>query len=274
MTIDSFTGRDFDLIRELVHDTLGIQLRPEKRGIVFSRMRRLLEQGGFKKFGDFYDHLLADRTRRSLVEIIEHITTNYTFFNRESEHFKFVMDRALPGLERPRASAIQFWSAGCATGEEPYTLAMYLCEYFGNGVDPLAVRILATDISRKCIQHATRGRYSAERCASLPESFRDRYLTPAGPGEYSVHERVRRLVTFRVLNLKRPGFPFVGKFDFIFCRNVQIYFDETFRRSLAEQFARVTRPDGFLLVGQTESLVRPFFGWQYVQPSIFRRVEF
>jgi len=271
------TDGDFRYISTLVYDTFGIRLGDQKRSLVAGRLSKRVRQLGYRSFREYFEFLRSDRSGAELSELINRVTTNHSFFYRERDHFELLAKDILPPLidaavARPGA-ALRLWSAGCAAGEEPYTLAMILRDAMGKrpggtGVD---AAILATDVSMAALLEAKAGVYQEARLRELPPAFRSAYLEPAGAGLWSVGARARSLVLFKRLNLMREPYPFRSQFDAVFCRNVMIYFDPPSRARLVESIYRVVKPGGWFFIGHSESLPRDSCPFSYVRPATYRK---
>ena len=264
----------FQRIRSLVYDYCGINLTEQKRSLVVGRLNKLLRTRGIASFDQYCALLEEDSSGRTLGELVNRISTNHTYFNRERAHFAFFRDTALPefaaALKREGSDDLRVWCAGCATGEEPYMLVMEMMEHFGADYARWNAGVLATDISSQALSTAVEGIYPEERLGELPKSYRERYFSRVKDG-WQVREEVRREVTFRRFNLMNREFPFREPFHAIFCRNVMIYFDQPVREALVSRFFRHTRPGGYLFIGHSESLRREHSSYMYVMPAVYRR---
>jgi chemotaxis protein methyltransferase CheR len=269
------TDEEFKLISKLVYDKFGINLGDHKRTMIIARLHKILNTGGFASFKEYYDHVIRDRSGHALLTLVDRISTNHTFFFREHDHFDFFKEVALPEitktLQQKSKAEIRIWCAGCASGEEPYTLAMVLCEYFGNDFADLDVGILATDISVTALEKAMEGVYPAEKLTGVPSWYRQRYFVPFKNGHLAVRQNLKDMILFRRLNLIRDDYPFKGRFHTIFCRNVMIYFDNTTRQALVERFHRYLEPGGYLIVGHSESIDRSLDLFKRVRPSVYQK---
>lgn len=255
----SDAGREFDLserdfvrVCKLIHARAGIALNDSKRNLVYSRLSRRLRDRGLANFTDYLDLLEADEGGE-WQGFINALTTNLTSFFREPHHFDM-----LAGYLRafPAGRPIALWSAGSSTGEEPYSMAMTARDAFGGKTSSL--RILATDIDTHVLETAWRGVYRDESVARLaPELVRRHFQrgTSSNSGLIRVKEELRKLVSFRQLNLLQPKWPLRDKFTAIFCRNVMIYFDKPTQRALVERIAAQLEPEGMLCIGHSENLM-------------------
>ncbi len=269
------SDKEFRMLSELIYAKSGITLGDHKRSLLTGRLNKELKLHGFDNYTDYYHYVVNDSTGQALNRLIESISTNLTFFWRENDHFKFFAEVALPEiaamLRKEKKQDIRIWCAGCSTGEEPYTLAMLLCEYFGVDIHNWDVGVLATDISDRVLETAKKGMYSDENIEKLPSRLRNMYLGREGELSWTVRENVRNMVLFRKLNLMREEFPFRKRFHIIFCRNVMIYFDESVRTALVNRFFRCTEPGGYLFIGHSESLRREGCPYAYVRPAVYRK---
>lgn len=277
MTTMSLTTREFQLISKLVYSRFGINLGENKRTLIIERLQKAVRGGGFTSFKEYYDYVVSDPTGAGLLNLIDKISTNHTYFFREQNHFDFLKSDALPRLieEKMRQGTrdFRFWSAGCSSGEEAYSLAISLADYFGSDLGKWGIGILATDISVSVLEKAKAGVYSDNQLSAISPAVKRRFFQPAGGGLWSVTPEIRNMVLFRRLNLMNPSYPFKNSFDVIFCRNVMIYFDEPTREGLIERFHRFTAAGGYLFVGHSESLSRQHQFFRYIKPAIYQKIS-
>lgn len=262
----ALAARDFEQIRQLAYGTFGLDLKPGKEELVSARLRRVLRQGGFRSFQDYYRHVLADRTGVALAALIDALATNHTAFLREPEHFTFLRDTVLPSLAT--RETLEVWSAACSTGEEVWTLAMVLNE----ALPSRRISIAASDISNKALHAAQAAEYPPDRCQGIPATWLSRYFVPGnGPLKtYRVAPRVRAQVNFRRMNLVE-SFSWPRPFPVVFCRNVMIYFDRQTQEQVVRRLAACLEPGGYLFVGHAESLTRIAHTLEYVRPAVYRK---
>jgi chemotaxis protein methyltransferase CheR len=251
----------FREISGIVYDVAGIQLPPGKEGLVRSRLAKRLRARGLDTY-DAYLALVRDPSGGELAEMIDALTTNKTNFFRESAHFDFLRAHVLPNVR----GSLRLWSAGCSTGEEPYTLAMLLRDTVPDRCD---AKILATDISRRVLAQAKAGTYPEAVVDDVPADLRRRHFRQHAQG-WEVAPHLRSLISFAPLNLMGK-WPMRGPFDAIFCRNVMIYFDRQTQQRLVQRFHELLAPGGYLFVGHSESLNSMSHGFTYVQPAVYRR---
>ncbi|HBA90144.1 MAG TPA: chemotaxis protein CheR [Geobacter sp.] len=245
-----FTPEDFARVRAFIYRHAGIALAPGKMDMVYSRLARRLRAREIDSFGE-YLKIVESGDREEVEAFINALTTNMTSFFREPHHFRILAERL---ARRPADRPATIWSCASSSGEEPFSIAMTAREaQQGNGP---AVSILATDIDTNVLARAKRGVYPVDQLQKVPEHLRKRFFL-RGDGKHEglarVKEELRRMVTFRRLNLLDEKWPLRGKFDFIFCRNVMIYFDKKTQHAILEKMAQVLEPDGLLFVGHSES---------------------
>lgn len=269
------SDREFNLLRSLVYERFGINLTEQKRSLLVGRLQKSVRTLGFSTFKQYYDHLLADNTGQALDGLINQISTNYSYFYRENAHFDFFRSTALPEvverMKHQNCRDLRIWCAGCSTGQEPYTLAMLVLEYFGGEYSMWDAGILATDISARALNTAVAGVYPAEAISRLPVKLKQRYFTMNGSKRYKISDKVKKEVTFRRFNLMNEDFPFKKQFHIIFCRNVMIYFDQPTRDALIKRLYENTVPGGYIFIGHSETLGRERTHYEYVMPAVYRR---
>ncbi|MDD3314920.1 MAG: protein-glutamate O-methyltransferase CheR, partial [Syntrophaceticus sp.] len=204
------------------------------------------------------------------------ISTNHTFFFREEAHFAFIESVALPQLvtavRKNGERELRFWSAGCSSGEEAYSLAMVLSQYTMEHNPGVQFYILATDMSTSVLKKARAGVYSNEQVSRLPPLYRIRYFDQLGDGQWKVKPNISKIILFRRLNLMRQEYPFKKCFQMIMCRNVLIYFDAETRKNMAKRFSLYLEHGGYMLVGHSETLDRSSGLYRFIQPAVFQRV--
>ena len=264
---------DFRKIAKLVMDTAGIVLSEKKRAFIHGRLGRRLRALGLANFGQYCRLLETAAGDQERLNLINAVTTNHTSFFREAHHFDYLTKVVLPELVESNADSrrIRIWSAGCSSGEEPYTIAMTLRAYH----PPLTgwnAKILATDLDTNVVSHAATGIYAEERIESIPDTYRKRYVTSQRDGQAVMKDEIRELITFAHLNLLNE-WPMSGPFDVIFCRNVVIYFDKPTQCRLFDRYAEMLRPDGWLFIGHSESLLNVTDRFEAVGRTAYRRIK-
>ena len=273
--LEMMRSADFWSIRNLVRERFWINLGEHKRELVTARVRDIMQELGFATFRQYARHLQEDQSGESIAEFVDRITTNHSFFFREKRLLDHFRDVALPEtvsrIRNGYARDLRVWCAGCATGEEAYTLAMLELMHLEREYDLWHAGVLATDISSHALERAAAGVYDADRIREMPEAIRQRFMRETGEGLWEVVPKLRREITFRRFNLANPVFPFKRPFHIIFCRNVMIYFDQRTQEQLVHNFYRFTVPGGYLFTGSAESLLGRDCPYEYVSPSVYRR---
>lgn len=268
----TISQQEFADLTQFIHSRFGIRLGQEKKALILGRLGRLLAEKGFARFSEYIAYLVADKTGIAAATLVNLITTNHTYFMRETAHFDYFRDVVLPLLvSNVKNRDLRIWSAGCSSGEEPYTLSMIIDAVLGPKKRQWDTKLLATDISEKVLAAARQAVYSNEAVAALPAAWRVNYLKKLDHDRSIIADVIRNEVIFRRLNLMDERFAFKKKFHVIFCRNVMIYFDAKTRNELVNKFYELTEDGGYLFIGQSESIGREQSGWQYVQPAIYRK---
>jgi len=228
-------------------------------------------------FEEYFERLKHDKTGEEISILIDLISTNTTHFFRGPDHFQFLADSIRQRIESEHwdrtRHTVRIWSAACSTGEEPYSIAMTVDDILANYPD-VSVKILATDISQTALANAKAGRYDTCKAESIPAEFRHKYLQSVSDGsvrQIMIVPRIRNLITFAHFNLIAESYPFKHGFDYIFCRNVMIYFDRQTQETIVKKMSRHIRPGGYLIVGHSESLNSVRHDLTYVKPTIHRK---
>ena len=267
----SMTDQEFRQLAYFMKSNYGIDLKDEKRAMVEGRLHNLVLRHGVDSFTDYFNHVLSDKTGEAVAALVNKLTTNHTYFMREADHFYYFRDRVLPELKRSvRNKDLRIWSAGCSTGEEPYTLAFLIDEFFGKEKALWDTKILATDISSRVLDYAVKGVYSSDSVKNLPDRWLRHYFRKHESG-YEIVDRIKREVIFRKFNLMERIFPFKKKFHIIFCRNVMIYFDKQTKAELIKKFYDAMEYGAYLFIGHSESISRGESPLKYVMPSVYRK---
>lgn len=248
----AFTKGDFERVRALIYQRAGISLTDSKQEMVYSRLARRLRATGISSFARYLDDLQAGRLGDEWESFVNALTTNLTSFFREAHHFPLLAEH----VKRLRANPITIWCSASSTGEEPYSIAMTVCEAFNTLTPP--VQIVATDIDTNVLSVGANGVYPLDRVGKLePERLKRFFLRGMGAheGMARVRPELRQLVTFKQLNLLGDDWPLTGQFDVIFCRNVMIYFDKATQRRILARFVPLMKPDGLLFAGHSENFL-------------------
>ncbi|MBP2649193.1 MAG: chemotaxis protein CheR [Firmicutes bacterium] len=261
---------EFVELVEYLKSNYGINLT-HKKNLIEGRLGNLLQERGFNTFAEYLVEVFADRSKQEMMTLINKLTTNHTFFMREASHFDYFRDRVLPYLvDTVTDKDLRIWSAGCSYGQEPYTLAMILADYFASEKTVWNSKILATDISVEALQKAEKGIYTAEDVQGIPPGWKLNYFS-AVDKNFQVCSKIRNEVIYRVFNLIDEVLPFKRKFHIIMCRNVMIYFDEPTKNKLIDKFYEITEPGGYLFIGHAESINKLTSRYKFVMPAVYRK---
>lgn len=263
------TDKEFITLRDYVLNNFGIDLS-KKRVLIQGRLTSTLQQKGFNNYTDYIKFVMDDKTGTEVNLLLNKLTTNLTYFMREKEHFEFLQKVVLPEFDRTKRHEIRVWSAGCSSGEEPYTLAMTLTDYYAGKPGAPKISILASDISQKVLGSAQQAVYTTEGLKDLPAGWDNKYFDKLGGDQVKVKDKVKNLVTFRTVNLMDP-FRFKAPFDIIFCRNVMIYFEKERKIDLVNRFYQWVAPGFYFFISHSENVDRDRSKFRMIKPSIFRR---
>jgi len=265
---------------KLIYDRSGINLGEHKQELLKTRLGKRLRALGLESYGEYLNYVSMPSNTDELTHLIDAISTNFTSFYREAKHFEILSNTLLEEIVRKKEAShsrkIRLWCAAASSGEEPYSLAITLLEYFK---DPHLwdIKILATDISTKVLHTAAQGMYSQERVKTVPPLLLERYFDYF-PSEklplYRVKNQVRQMVVFRYLNLINPVFLFKGPFDFIFCRNVLIYFDLPTQEKIVTKILKYIDVGGYLFTSHSENIPTAVRSQvEIAAPSVYRKVK-
>jgi len=250
---------EIKVLSNYIYNVSGISIDASKAYLLETRFGKLLDEEGCRSYSEFYHKAKADTRKALEKKIINAITTNETLFFRDTSPFELLKHKLLPDLidarigkgSRPGGANLKIWSSACSTGQEIYSIAIILKELLGNNSHNIS--LIGTDLSDAAVAQASAGTYNKfEIERGLPQEKLQRYFTPAG-GNWKIKDEIRAMASFRRMNLMQP-FTGLGKFDIIFCRNVAIYFTLPDRKKLFNKIADALQPDGYLLIGSTESL--------------------
>lgn len=274
-----YNDKNFQFLRKKVKEIAGINLVDTKNELVYSRISRLLRQYHFKSFDEYCNHL-NNNNPQMLTEFINAITTNFTSFMRERHHFEFLRTHILPQVYQTKSKEkrLRIWSAGCSTGEEPYSISFVVNDFFGTRND-WDIKILATDIDSDALYKAQQGIYRYDALENMPhsyqmgiENFFDRYELQ---DTYHVKDKYKRNVYFKRFNLMcNNTWPMRGPFDVIFCRNVMIYFERSAQVELIKAFLKLIDLNGYLILGHSESVPGNLQSQlKFVDETIYQRIQ-
>jgi len=273
------TQAEFDRFSEFIIGQCGIKMPPSKKIMLEARLQKRLRTLGVPTFGEYLSHILGEDGRDELVHMLDAVTTNKTDFFREPVHFQYLSQVILPEFHQERVNTgsrpFFLWSAGCSTGEEPYTLAMVLSEFAGQHSE-FRFSIVATDISTRALDRARDGIYDADRVSTVSLELKQRYLLKSRDrtrNQVRMAPDLRAAVQFRRLNLMEETLSFSEPLDVIFCRNVIIYFDRNTQERLISRFCRLLRPDGYLFLGHSESVHGFDLPLRRLTSTVYRKSE-
>ena len=265
-----FTVEDFNVLRKLSNSHSGIQVPDERFDMFYSRLSKRVRRLGLNDFSEYCDYLQSNH-EEEFTDFINAITTNLTSFFREMHHFDYLRDVVIPELLKRNAATkqIRIWSAGCSTGEEPYSIAMTMLENVPSDWD---VKILATDLDTQVLQTASEGIYAQDRIAELPTSVLKRWFmkSKSSPEYVKVKPQLQEIIQFRQLNLMQE-WSMTTPFDVIFCRNVLIYFDRETKAALAKRYAKLLVSKSWLFIGHSESLNQLSSEFELVATTSYRK---
>jgi chemotaxis protein methyltransferase CheR len=275
---EGISNSDFVRLRDLIYAQSGINLSADKKTMLELRIKRRVRSLDLNSFAQYCEYLFGQQGQREeIVHLLDVVTTNKTDFFREPAHFEYLVQKSLPDLMSRNASGRELlvWSAGCSTGEEPYTLAIVLSEY-GLTHAGFRFRLLATDISTTVLEKAHLAVFNTDVARPVPADLRRKYFLrgrdPAS-NRIRVVPELRELVEFRRVNFKDDSFGLTEKADVIFCRNVIIYFDRPTQEQILQKLARQLLPGGYFFVGHAEALHDMDLPLVPVAPAAYRKVD-
>lgn len=266
------TDSDFATIAKVAYELTGITLGDHKKNMIYGRLARRVRALGMHSFAS-YCSLIQQSGHEEIPHFINSITTNLTAFFREMHHFEFLTNTVCPELIRKNSATrrVRVWSAGCSTGEEPYSIAMTLADHLP--VKSWDIKILATDLDTNVVDHGKTGIYRNDRVVGINESYQKRWLlTSPGRDQVKIKPELKEFITFKPLNLLHE-WPMKGPFDVIFCRNVVIYFDKATQRALFDRYADILKPDGYLFIGHSETLHNVTSRFRSLGKTIYQRIK-
>jgi chemotaxis protein methyltransferase CheR len=262
------TDGEFTRLVDYMYRKFGINLR-QKRVLIEGRLHLMLTQRGFTSYGAYLDTVMQDKTGQEDSILVSRLTTNFTYFLREEGHYDYMVKNILPAWSQKAAGEVKIWSAASSSGEEPYSIAMVVSNYFGYNKPPVPISIQASDISENVLKQARAGIYSQDKIAKLPHGWATRFFKKLPEDKYQVNDAIRKLVAYKYFNLISTTGWQRSAFDLIFCRNVMIYFDQPTKQTITERLYDSLKPGGHLFVGMSETLVNLNTQFEYVKPSIY-----
>ena len=261
----------FVKISDKLRDVCGINLVDGKQELVKARLRKRIVKLGLHSFEQYLDYIDQDKSGAELDMMVQELTTNTTHFFRELKHFEYLKEKIIPQIRKNEPFRI--WSAGCSSGEEPYSIAMMLREEISN-ISAYDIKILATDISPEILDRAKNAVYSDQTVQPVEPKYVSKYFAPMYKDSqkvYQVKTEVRSMIQFARLNLMN-SWPMKSSFDLILCRNVMIYFNHKTRETLINKFAAFLKPEGYILIGHSESLTAMKHQLKYIQPAVYQNL--
>lgn len=269
---------EYKKLSDYIYKHCGIALGGNKQHLVKARLMKRLRFYGFDSFEKYYNYVTSPEGEGEIIELINRISTNTTHFFREEKHFDYLRDIVLPEIMAKKSKSkdrrVRIWCSASSTGEEPYCLLMTVLEFMQKNNCDWDFKLLATDISTKVLAIASQGEYSHEKAEKIPKALLHKYFEKVKRPQL-VHYRIKRqyrdYVVFRRLNLISPSFPFKGKFDVIFCRNVMIYFDKETQVELVNKFYKHMDSNAYLFIGHSENLMGAELKFKRVASAVFKR---
>ena len=271
--VEEISDKIFNHISDLIYQEIGVHLPQKKKAMVNSRLSKRIRKLGINDFEAYCQYL--ENNKQELLHLFNTLTTNVTHFFREKHHFDFLCDNVFPQMKKKKPNKkVRCWSAGCSSGEEAYTLAILLSEFFNQSWDS---KILATDINTEVLNVAKKGIYHQRQVKKVPYDLLTKYFqlgTGENKGLFKVKSKLKRLVYFKRSNLNQKQYPIKSKLDFIFCRNVFIYFNAETQAEILNRFHRYLKPGGYLFLGHSESINRAEQKnkWQPMGKTIYKKV--
>lgn len=278
LNLAPLTDSEFNELVRIIYDKTRIQMSEHKRALVTSRISKRIRALNMSSFKEYIDYLKG-APDEEVTNFINAVTTNKTDFFRENKHFEYMKTTFLPNWEKSykegKVNNLRIWSAACSTGEEPYTIAMTLHDYFGERFNHYDIKILASDIDTNVLSHACAGIYKEETVETIQTNTLKKYFlkgTGNNAGLYKVKNILQKCISFRQLNFKDEDFDIHTEFDLIFCRNVIIYFDKEFQKELFNKFYRYMKEDSYVFIGHSETLFGISDLFKYISSNIYKKI--
>jgi chemotaxis protein methyltransferase CheR len=267
------TDNEFDKFSVYIKKELGINMGKEKKMLVFTRLKSILKEHGFTNFSQYYDYLIKDKTGKALSELTVKITTNHTYFMRETKHFDYFKDVVLPEIYKKHKGKkdLTLWCAASSSGEEPYTLQMIVQDFMENKEAGWNTNMLATDISSKVLDICVKGVYSNESMEVLPKDWKKKYFNKYDDENSIIKDEIKKNLIFRKFNLMDEVYQLKPIIQVIFCRNVIIYFDNNIKEEIIKKLHKVMEPGGYLFIGHSETINQGDL-FEYVRPAVYRKI--
>ena len=267
----TLTDNEFHRLVTYIKTNYGINLE-RKRVLIEGRLNSIVTSMGFSTYGQYLDYAFGDPSGREAIALVNKLTTNHTFFMREPEHFEFLKSTVLPYIEQSvKDKDARIWCAASSTGQEPYTIAMTIDEYFGPRKAGWDLKILATDLDTDVLRTAKNGIYTLDMLKDVPPHWMKRYFKKIDSENYQVIDEIRNEIVYKKFNLM-DNIVYKKPFDLISCRNVMIYFDADTKNALIERFYDCTKNGGYLFIGHAENVSKTT-RYKYIKPAIYRRMQ-
>ena len=269
--MDQISQADFERLYKYMKDRYGLSLE-KKKVLVEGRLQSVYKEKKFESIAAYLNYVFNDTSGTESGTLLTRLTTNYTYFWRETAHYQFLLETALPQLiPTIKNKDLCVWSAACSSGQEPYTIAMTLDQYFKGNKMGWDTTVLATDISPFVLQQATDAVYSVQTMENMPAEYIKKYFKKLSHDEYQITDALRKEVVFRSFNLMDTTIPFKKKFHIIFCRNVMIYFDHETKHALMRRLYDALVPGGYFIISLSETIARGETKFEMVKPSIYQK---
>lgn len=276
-SVKELTKEEFNIIANYIETNVGIKMPETKRIMMQARLARRLKALNMSSFGEYIDYVFARNNNDELILMIDTLTTNKTEFFREATHFDFLSKAVLPEMAASGRSTVKIWSAGCSSGEEPYTISMVVSEYIKNNRNQLTnFSVTGTDISTNVLDKAYNAVYKLDIVNELPDNIKKSYFLKYKNGEKSlarIKPELRRHVSFKRLNFMDNDFCMPEIYDIIFCRNVLIYFDKETQEKVIKKFMKYLHPNGYLFLGHSETIFSMNLPLKTCVPTVYKKVK-
>lgn len=267
--IVKLSDSEFDYFVKFVSQHYGIDLS-QKRHLIEARLAGELKAHGLTSYTQYIDMLKSDKTLKIIEAVMNKLTTNYSFFSRETDHFDYLAKTVIPEMERTSKRTLKIWSAGCSTGQEPYNIAMAIDSAVGFKRNLWSVSITATDVSTEALSVASKGVYPESALDVMPAAWKANYMAKLPDGNFQVASNIKNMVSFKKFNLMDP-FPYSNYYDIIFCRNVMIYFKPQTAQQIVKKFHQANVDGGYFFISHSETISRFENDYTYLFPSVYRK---
>lgn len=262
--------KEFNYITSYIKTHYGVNLE-KKRHLIEGRLSNHISSLGFSNYMEYFENAIQDKEGHEMTSLINKLTTNHTYFLREKNHFDFYQAKVLPWIDQDlQCKDLRVWSAGCSSGQEPYTLAILAADYLGANHCEWDCTLLASDISNKALDTAKKGIYTGEELSHMPDLWKKKYFVNLNNKQFEVAQAIKKNVAYRYFNLL-SAFSFKRPFHAIFCRNVMIYFDTPTKNDIVNKFYNALLPGGYFFIGHSESLSSCNHKFKYIMPSVYQK---